>query len=393
MIALLAGASTGLSSVALAQSATNLDTSRAYGADLVSNASNYRSTLQDGGSSVEWGGQIQFRYIWNSRDDDALEDDDAIGFQTRRTKLWAKGEIAENWSIEVVAAAHRDGGLFELQNAFVRYQINEQADLQWGQFKLPFMRQESVSSARQLTVERSIMNETFNQDYSQGIQYSNTGDQFRFAAAFSDGFVPTTINSDFTSGAEADWAITGRGEFMWNGEWSSFNDFTSPQGSAFAGMFGFAGHWQSGGDTFATGDMDVWSITGDLSLEGDGWNVFADAMWRNTDPAGGTDTDDWGVGVQGGWYLNADWELVGRWSLVVPDGDRVGDDEFNEFALGMNYYVFGGGNHSAKFSFDVTYFTDDTASSEIVPTGTGTGLLPSGDDNQWLVRLQFQALF
>lgn len=395
LIMVLAGVSMGMSGVALAQN--QLDNARAYGSDLLSDASTRTSTLAAGDNAVDVGGQIQFRYYWNNRSDDALSEEDANGFQTRRTKAWMTSDIAENWSVEVVLSAERDGGAFILENAIVKYQANENSNVMWGQFKAPFMRQDSVADSHQLLAERSIMVNAFGQGWTQGIQYSYTGDQFRFMASLNDGNtnmgIGTAQNSDFTSGSEADFALTARGEFMWNGEWKQFDDITSPQGSAYAGLLGLAAHWQSGGETFGTADQDAWAVTLDVGAEGDGWNVFADAVWRNIDPAGGSDLTDWGLGIQGGWYMNADWELIGRWSLIVPDEDAVPDDSFNEFAVGVNYYVLGGGNHSAKFTFDINFFPDETTSNPIVPTSTGTGLLPSADESQWFLRFQFQALF
>ena len=41
---------------------------------------------------------------------------------------------------------------------------------QWGQFKLPLLREELVSDGKQLAADRSIPNALFTQGYSQGIQ-------------------------------------------------------------------------------------------------------------------------------------------------------------------------------------------------------------------------------
>ena len=56
--------------------------------------------------------------------------------------------------------------------------------LRFGQFKAPFMREELVSSSRQQTAERSLVNEEFNQDRSQGVELSLEQDQMRFMVMY-----------------------------------------------------------------------------------------------------------------------------------------------------------------------------------------------------------------
>jgi phosphate-selective porin len=233
---------------ASAQAQSTLDDSRAYAAELLAQSEGRTSTLAQPAAApaVELGGQIQFRYLINIRDSvtsttppAAAGEDISTGFQTRRTKLEAKGEIADGWSYFVQVSADPDGGSIELQEAWVKYVVNENSTVQWGQFKLPLLREELVSSKRQLAVERSVMNETFTQDRSQGIQYGWDGENMRFRVALSDGL--DTENTDFdTAGGgryglgEADFAFTGRFEYMGAGDWKQFDDFTSWQGSPFA---------------------------------------------------------------------------------------------------------------------------------------------------------------
>lgn len=392
-IALLAGAAVGLTAGAQGQT---LDNSRAYSAEVLSQAQSHTSTLaQPAAGDVTVGGQIQFRWIFNSRDDNTLVEDTTTGFQTTRTKLWATGNVNEEFGYRVQGAFDRDGGTFGLEDAFVTYKVNDQSTLQWGQFKLPLLREELVSSAKQLAAERSVMNETFNQDRSQGVQWGYAGENFRFWAAFSDGV--RTANTDFDSDSEADYGFTGRFEYMWSGDWKQFEDFTSWKGSAYAGMLGAAAHWQSGGNTFATGgttdDEDLLMFTVDASAEGDGWNAFAAFVYTSFSPAVGADRDDMGFVVQGGYAFNDNWEVFGRYDVVIPeDPSAAPEDDFSSVTFGVNYYVIPQ-SHAAKFTADVAYFIDNPVTSVIVPTSTGTGLLGTAEDGQWALRFQFQVLF
>jgi hypothetical protein len=391
-----------------AQAQTSQDEIRAYAAELLAQSEGRTSTLaQPTTPLVEIGGQIQFRYYVNLRDNvaptvppAAAGEDPSTGFQTRRTKLEAKGEVADGWSYFVQVNADFDGGSLELQEAWVKYQINENSNLQWGQFKLPLLREELVSSKRQLAADRSVLNEAFTQDRSQGIQYGWDGDSVRFRLAFSDGL--DTENTDFNSPGgltsfqdlgEADFALTGRVEYKGSGDWKQFDDFTSWQGSAFAWMIGGAGHYQNGGETNASFDHDLLQVTLDGSLEGSGWNAFGAFVYRASDVNGVVDADDFGFMAQGGVFVAPQWELFGRLDWITPDSAFAPvDEDFTTFTAGVNYYVIPE-SHAAKFTADVQYFINNTAETAIVSENTGIGLLDSAEDGEFVIRLQFQLLF
>lgn len=390
-LAVFAGATIGFGSVVCAQSS---DLSNAYAADLLNDSMTRKSLLGTSNSTVTPFGQIQFRYLWNNRDDSGLDNDATTGFQTRRTKIGVKGDVNQEWKFKVVGAFHRGDGVFLLEDAYVDYQVNDNWTIRFGQFKLPTLREESISSAHQQAADRSIMNELFNQDRSQGVMFSYAAADsgFRFSGALSDGLM--TANSDFDSMAEADFALTGRFDWMFQGDDASvFDDFqgwTGQNGDSIVGNAGVAGHWQSGGETGGTADVDHWQVTGDVHIEGNGWSVFAAAVWDHIDPEGGTESDNWGVVVQGGFFLQENWEAFARWDSIFADDD-TGADDFSTITVGVNHF-FIPNSHAAKFTADVQLFLDEQAAS-LAPASTGTGLLPSGEDSQIALRLQMQLLF
>jgi hypothetical protein len=325
-----------------------------------------------------------------STPDVAIPDEDTTtGFQARRTKIWAKGNVAENWGFKVQGNFNRDGGDFELEDAYITNDINDSWSWQFGQFRLPLLREDSVSSANQLAVERSLTNEVFRQNRSQGVQFNYTGDAFRFMGAFSDGL--RTQNTDFNSMAEADYALTGRFEWKWAGDWAQFEDFTSWQGDDNAGMLGAAIHYQGGGETGGpTADIDVLRATADISFEGNGWNAFGAFIYDDTEPDGFDSTTNYGWLVQGGVFLNEQWELFGRYDMTMPDDDLDLDD-FSTITAGVNYYITPQ-SHAVKFTGDVQYFLDEVDGGLTVIT-TGAGNLPDDSDGQFVIRLQFQLVF
>lgn len=348
----------------------------------------------DGAFKLKVGGQIQFRYLANYRDEPADDDEDYTGgFQTRRVRLEFGGNvISKDTTFLIQTDFSRSSGTASLLDAWVRHSLGENWGLRFGQFKAPLLREELVSGKRMLAADRSVTNAVFTQARSQGIQLEYEGDRARVAAAFTDGL--NTLNSDFDANTEADYGLTGRVELRLAGDWKQFNDFTSWRGSQFGAMLGLAGHWQSGGSTGGTVDTDVLSYTADLSLEGNGWNAFAAFIGRSTEPSGGGEFDDFGFIVQGGVFLTEKAELFARYDIVLPDGDRAsGDDDFSTITAGMNYY-FIEKSHAAKFTADVLYFLDaQSDSSSLVSRNTGIGLLPDAEDGQVAVRLQFQLLF
>lgn len=396
-VCLFAGAALSLSGVALAQD-TTLDQSRSYSRDLLSDAAGRTNSLvQDGaGFTVNTHGYIQFRYNLNQRDDDGLDANDndlTNGFQLARTVLNFSGNIAnENWGyfIQVGSSDSFSGGSFELQDAYGTYRAGNGWRWSFGQFKLPLYREEWVGDQYQLFADRSVLNSVFTQGRSQGIMVDYEADQYQFLAAFSDG--TNTANSDFTSMAEADYAFTARLNYKWAGQWAQARDFTSFQGSDFFGMVGVAGHYQDGGETVGTADNRRYDATVDVSVEGNGWNVFAAGMWSNFEPDVGEDVDTFGIIVQGGVFVAPQWEIIGGWDMLIPDSDLpANDDEFSTIRIGFNYYIVPE-SHAVKATVDLSYFLDDPSMS-IAPPNTLTGLLPSGEDSQFNLRGQIQFLF
>lgn len=419
-LVMLAGAAIGLTGTAFANqnawSDQNADEVRALVAEMMNDAQTRSSLLQsgttaghdgkffigsaDGNFRLNVGGQIQFRYLANFRDgtfpDDPdtdrneSDDDTTLGFQTRRTKIWFEGHIFDpNLYYKVVGAFDRgDDGVFELEDAYVGYKFDNGLDLRWGQFKLPFMREELISSTKQLAVERSNTNEFFNQGRSQGVQVAWMNEQFRATGAFSDGF--NSANTDFTQDP-SDFAATGRVEYLAMGDWKQFEQFTSFRGTSNGLMIGGAIHWQDDSEEVNNPIDDFFAYTLDASWQSDGWNLFGaitGAAVSGDGPSG--DNDPFGFVVQGGVFMTEDWELFARYDFT--DGDVLND--YSEVTFGVNYYMH---KQAAKFTFDVVWALDETVTDTGAPTSavisTGTGLLASDDSDQFVLRAQFQLVF
>lgn len=353
----------------------------------------------DGAFRMNIGGQVQFRYVLNFRDD-ANSDDFDPGFETRRTKVKFDGTVHENWKFEILGAFERNGGGMILDTGWISYAWENGWTTGFGQFKGPFLREELVSSTSQLAADRGVVNEIFNQDRSQGIWGEYAEESWKVNLSVNDGF--NTDNTGFTSSSEGDYGLTGRVEFLLEGDWKTFKDFTSPVGADFAAMLGGALHWQqgstpSGSQTNAPGDTDnsLLTYTLDLSLEGDSWNAFGAFVGRHIESrTAGTDSefDDFGVVVQGGYRFTEDTEAFARWDAVFGDDDRGGEDNWHYITVGVNQYYAG---HAAKATVDVQFAldeSDDLASLGGFPN-SGIGLRGDTEGNEVVIRFQLQLLF
>lgn len=394
---LIAGAAVSLSSVAMAQST---DQSRAYANELISDSSVRTSLLAPAAAfAPKLGGYEQFRYVLNSRSDSGLDANNnktTLGFQNARTRVNLGGNIfSEDWGyfIQFGWGDATSGSL--LEDAYGTYKLGNGWDLKVGQFKLPFSKEQLVGDTTQLAIDRSVTDSFFYGGNgaggrSQGVQGAYSADAFRIMIAFSDGI--NSGNTDFTSGAEADFGFTGRGEFKWAGDWAQADEFTGFQNSKFFGMAGVAAHYESGGSTVNTTDQTLFGLTGDVMVKGSGWNAFAQATYVHLDPNGGQATDDFGVVLQGGIFVAAQWELFGRLDFIVFDSTRSpNDDTFSTLTAGANYYI-SPDSHAVKLTAELEYFLTKFSNSS-APASTMTGLLPSAKSSQFMVAGQLQLVF
>lgn len=433
-LSLLAGAALGLSgSLAMAQQST--DEVRAVVSEMMADAET-RSSLLSGGDAghdgrffiagdgfrLNIGGYIQTRYYMNFRDSGDVgepgfgdpQDDFTHGFYMSRVKVDFSGELNKDWFYRVrlgaTSATNPDADSSESSGvnfdyAYGGYKFANGMKVTFGQFKLPLLREELIADTKGLAVERSLVNDLFSQGYSQGIQFSHEYETWRWCGAFSDGvnsantnWTSQTNTTGFVTSGQAEYALTGRFEFLFSGAWKQFEDFTSPKGSDFGFMMGAAAHWQQSTQTpvITDNDQDMFEFTVDASLKGDSWNLYGAFVGRQQDNrAAGVDTDyfDFGAIVQGGYRFAENTELFARWDAVFFDDDRnTNQDSSNFITFGVNQYFAG---HAAKATLDVIWAVEET--SELTFTGgvpnTQVGILGEDSSGEVCIRMQLQVVF
>jgi hypothetical protein len=350
-----------------------------------------------GDNSLRIGGAAQFTYNASFRDDSVVgqNNDLAVGFENPLTRVRASGTVGtRDLGYKIQMTALSDGG-FAIDDAFAEYSYGNGVSVRIGQFNLPVLREVVIGAEDRLGSDFSVNSRFFGQGYSQGVQVGYTAEQFRIMGALSDG--AGTDNTAFTSGQEADIALSVRAEGLVMGSnWDQFNNYTSFRGASDnALLVGGALHYQTGGETAGTTEADVLLLTVDGTWEGPGYNITGNFNYRNVDlPAG--DTTDFGFLLQGGYFFTDNVEGFARYELIINDDAPAGVDDSNSFLFGgVNYYVFAESN-AAKFTGQIGYAFNQT--NGLVTAGgpgfeLGNALLGQAEDGEFALQLFFQVVF
>ena len=338
----------------------------------------------DGNFNLKLNGQLQFRFVWNNQDNETASDTNRWGFENTRTKLMFSGNVVDpTWRYYIEGNFYRSGGAFTLEDAWIGKDFGNGWTMFAGQMKVPVIREWLVHSKDQLAVERSnVAYGSPAASRTQGIALDYKADQFHFVGSYNDG---ANAANGVWSGYDTEWAFSARGEFLFSGNWDQFNDFTSPRGSEQGIMAGVGAHYQNAEyGTLAANELEVMVLTGDVSFEFDGANIFGAIVYTNTDNNAGTDTDVYGVVIQGGYYFNDEWEGFLRWEW--NDFDMTGVDELNLITIGVNGYY----SPNVKMTTDIGYGLDSVYSASDI---TGWQSDSGDEDGQFVFRTQLQLVF
>ena len=369
----------------------------------------------DGNWKLNMNYQLQVRWTFNHAQDQA----DSYGFEIRRSKLKFKGHIVDpSWQYALSIVSSRQAVQFEsksqkanmfIENAYINKKLDNDMYVRVGQFKAPFLREELVSSSRQLAVDRSMVNNAFTWSYTQGIMLGYRNDTFKIEGMYNEG--PNNINSQAsTDGGKQ--GLTGRAELLLGegADWSMFKGLNAKRTDGkMGGMLGAAVGWFNGNNSSVQeyGNADVprsiaWTVDG--TVAGDGWTVFSYFAWsdgkdRYLSPARDSQ-DSWGWVIQGGALVADDIELFARYELGdIRHGVSEGglpDDELSALTFGGNWFINNNVKISADWGYSFNPVTDGgTAPTSADYTSSGTGWRSDSGDNdgQWLLRAQMQLIF
>jgi hypothetical protein len=318
--------------------------------------------------------QFQFRGIANWGDDTRSSGDSSLegGFEIRRMKFGLKGNaFSKDLTYDFNLAVNRNSGTPALEKAYVQYKFADELALKVGQWKDNVFHEETISSARQLGVDRSLLNETLAgglTDYVQGVSLLYTSDQLKGELALIDG--ANSDNTNYLDTAAANYGVSGRVEYKAMGDWKAYDDFTALKTKEDLLVIGGGFDYTEGGDTHTVfHTVDAQWESGQLGIYG--------AYIGNWSETGDEDSYSWGGLAQIAYLVDANWEIFGRYDLTdIDDGDT-----FNEITVGANYYFHG---HNAKATVDVVVLPDGAPEND-----TGIGI-QEGTELQVVLRGQFQ---
>lgn len=407
------------------------DEIRALVADVLADADTRASMLQnglaagwsehfflaslDGRFKLVLDGLMQVRWIYNFRDQ---QDRHIHGFENTRTRLTFRGHVFDD-DIEYLIRGDfaRSGsqavgaGVFNLLDAWIRHSFTNEWSVRIGQFKLPFNREELVSPAHQLAVERSLVNEATQIGRSQGIELTYSDSLNRFMIAVSDGGLGNStlglinasnpVNSSALA-SDVEYAATARYERLGAGTWEQFDDFTSPRGEEFGALWGAAISAQETefpGVSGFFGQVTTRHVgaTLDLSLEWGGASGFISATHHYIDnPANGV-FHITGIVAQAAVYVTSKTEVFIRGEYANLDNSSGGFRDLADLNLvtaGVNYYIDG---HDLKWTTDIGFGIsqiEDASGATFASDLAGWRSELTGESRPQVVfRTQFQLLF
>lgn len=336
---------------------------------------------EDGDFSLQPTAHFQFRYVANYRDLDTSDPDgdDAFenGFEIRRMKFGFAGKAFGDFTYKFVWQTNRSGGDVELEDAVVNYDLTDTLSVYAGQYKAPVHHEELVSSSRQLSADRSLVNELLGGGFTdrvQGVGVEYEDGPLYATVTFHDGI--ESLNTSFRDSPanDTDYGVAGRVEYTVFGDKKGYGDLTALNNKSDMLVVG------GGADYTGAESENTLTYTVDAQYENTtGLMVYGAVLAVSTFGHGDAGDDfDYGALVQAGYLLDPKFEVFGRYGLVDLENRN---ELIHELVVGVNYYIH---SHNAKLTADVTFLPNGA------PANSGLGILDSDDEPQIVGRLQFQ---
>lgn len=272
-----------------------------------------------------------------------------------------------------------------IRDAMVIYNFNKHFALGIGQTKLPGNRQRVNSSGDLQLPDRSIVNSEFNVDRDFGVQlyYRNDirGFHYVIRGAVSSGDGRNFNNAGTSSTTSSDLAVnglcyTGRIELLPFGEFTNNGDYfegdlarePKPKVSIGGGFSNNENAKRSGGQLgkYLYESRDIETTMFDLLYKHNGWAFAGEFLKRHARDPITENPDDpteeqhvyagHGQNYQASYLFRSNYEIVTRYSAVVPDNDiQQLEPKLEQYTLGATKYLRG---HRVKLQTEFTYAKD-----------------------------------
>ena len=358
----------------------------------------------DGNWEVKFNGLLQARWLYNNAENQTSEH----GTELRRTKLSISGHVLDpTWTYKISATWGRGGGS-NTEDAWIAKTFENNLWIRVGQIKGWFLRENMISSTKQLAVNSSMVHNAFTYGWTQGVSAGWNNEELNVFVQYLDG--PNSANTAALSPTTNAWVARAELKFG-EASWKDFSYLTSKVGAEEGLLIGFGFQDYStdttGGFEYGNANADRsngWTI--DATWRGDGWNLFGyivETSGEDTTTALTQDSSGWLI--QGGVMLNNNYELFAQYQAGEIDSATFasGSNEMSAIRLGLNYWPIAGSNN-LKWTTDIAW-ADDSLADGAATAGTGNGSADwTGTGNGWradvqngdgqmLLRTQLQLLF
>jgi hypothetical protein len=369
----------------------------------------------DGRFKLKIGGLIQERLILNYQRASISPNFDRWrgGLENTRTRLNISGHIFDRDTTFLVQAGWgwldpnsiSNSPLLRigprLWDSWIKFKLSDQWSAKLGVFMIPFTRESLVSDELQLAVDRSLIDYRVGLARSQGVEFTWAGENTRVFLSSTNGSLVTRDVSAASANptppwaalsADVEWSVTARVEWLTEGDWGQFKQFTSPIGSEKAVLIGVAAHAQHQERTGSGGKKkDKIGITADVSMQLDGISFFLSGTIHNQKyPVGDTPPNaDWvGYVAQASTYTTDNTELFMRFEGGGVMQNSMGGDDIHILTSGVNWYLDGQGlKVTSDFGWSFGEISAGLANQMV-------GWRPTRNRNaEWLFRTQLQLAF
>jgi hypothetical protein len=293
--------------------------------------------MESGNFSLWIGGLFQFEYYGV----DVKNGQDTNNFRVKQARFYFMGKaFVEGFTYKFQWEGAGSG--VTLRDAYGNYEIAEGIQVRFGQFKVPYSRQELTSSGKLEFMNRSIVVQVFAPGRDIGVMGWDE-------VAFGDSDMTLEwafglFNGDGTnvSGNDNNWlGWVARVGFYPMGMVKYSEGDLDPVSDV---QFGFAGSYYSvrnrpAGNTVKT---DAWQLEGVVTWNG----LYAEGEYHHAkvNPDGASSMTHSGWFLQGGFLIpNSDFEVLARYSYIDWDSD-TGLKNTKEWVLGAAWYPNGFGH-------------------------------------------------
>ncbi len=362
------------------------------------------------------------------------------GFEMRRVKLRFSGNVLDpSWTYRIVLSFNQNplgtgtssttnGAV--LTDAEIRKDFGNGFAIRTGQWKGNYTFEEFTNATAQQFAERTLVNTYFSTGHIQGVELQYGTADWRASINYNDGGSNRNIaaigSGSSYSNNQVQWATAGRVDWKLMGDWKQFKELMSFRGSDNGLQLGAAYNWQRGGamnplNPAFVGNSDGMNIsyTADFNARFNGASIFAAFLGNSfyARPGGAQSVNSYGVVVQGGYFLNDDVELIGRWEWLnvsggttdvvgsgntpVPatsnsaTGSAINAQHFQIYTVGANYYI---SKNAIKLTADTGYVVGAILFANGIYNQSIMGADYRTDQNssatgQFVARVQLQLLF